>query len=133
MANINLDANLNKKINFGVLGRYQDNFAPNTGVRRLIPNYEKYDFGAYITTEWQLSEKAQVEGGLRYDFNRINALKFYRVTRWNERGYNEDFSDIIVPPEDGQDFGSDLLANPIFNFHNLSASIGYKYNLNKKY
>lgn len=132
LANINLDANLNKKINFGVLGRYQDNFAPNTGVRRLIPNYEKYDFGAYITTEWQLSEKAQVEGGLRYDFNRINALKFYRVTRWNERGYNEDFSDIIVPPEDGQDFGSDLLANPIFNFHNLSASIGYKYNLNNQ-
>lgn len=130
LADINLDSNLDKKLNFGVLGRYQDNFAPNTGVRRLIPNYEKYDFGTYITTELQLNEDTQVEGGLRYDFNRINALKFYRISRWNERGYNEDFSDIIVEPKEGEDFGSDLLANPIFDFHNLSTSIGLKHDLN---
>ncbi|WP_299228032.1 TonB-dependent receptor [uncultured Psychroserpens sp.] len=132
LADVNLDSNLNKKMNFGVLLRYQDNFAPNTGVRRLIPNYEKYDFGTYITSEWRINDNLLIDAGLRYDFNRVDALKFYRITRWNERGYNEDFADIIVPPAEGEDFGTDLLANPVFDFHNISASIGVKYDLNSK-
>ncbi|MCK8480676.1 TonB-dependent receptor [Psychroserpens algicola] len=132
LADVNLDANLNHKVNFGILTRYQDNYAPNTGVRRLIPNYEKYDFGTYITSELQLNDNLLIDGGLRYDFNRVDALKFYRVSRWTERGYDEDFAHFVVPPEDGQDFGSDLLANPVFNFHNISASIGSRYDFNDK-
>ncbi|MGB3607646.1 TonB-dependent receptor [Psychroserpens sp.] len=130
LADVNLDSNLNKKINFGVLTRYQDNFAPNTGVRRLIPNYEKYDFGSYITSEWRISDDLLFDAGLRYDYNRIDALKFYRITRWEERGYDVDFPQFVVPPKNDEDFGSDLLTNPTFNFHNLSAATGIKYTLN---
>ncbi|WP_296384812.1 TonB-dependent receptor [Winogradskyella sp.] len=126
LADINLDANLNRRINFGIMGRFQDNFAnPDTGVRRLIPDYEKYDFGAYTTAEWQISDDLIFDAGLRYDFNRIDAKKFYLKSRWEERGYNVDFLNIIL-----EEFPTQLLTNPVFNFHNISASAGIKYNIN---
>ncbi|WP_426430541.1 TonB-dependent receptor [Winogradskyella sp. HB-48] len=125
-ADLNLDAKSNQKINVGILGRYQDNFAnPDTGVRRLIPDYEKFDFGAYVTSEWILNNKTTVDAGLRYDYNKIDAKKFYRTTRWEERGYDEDFADIVI-----EDLGTQLLTNPVFTFHNVSASAGIKYQLN---
>jgi len=126
LADINLDANLNRKINFGIMGRFQDNFAnPDTGVRRLIPDYEKYDFGAYTTAEWQISDDLIFDAGLRYDFNRIDAKKFYLKSRWEERGYDVDFLNIII-----EEFPTQFLTNPVFNFHNISASTGLKYNIN---
>ncbi len=125
-ADVNLDSNLDRKVNFGIMGRYQDNFAnPDTGVRRLIPDFDKYDFGAYTTAEWQLNDKVVVNAGIRYDFNRIDAKKFYLKSRWNERGYSTDFSDIII-----QDFPTQYLTNPVFNYHNISASAGIKYTIN---
>ena len=48
-SNILLDAKNNFEHNAGVLFRFQDNFAnPDTGVKRLIPDYEKYDFDVII-------------------------------------------------------------------------------------
>ena len=125
LADVNLDTNLDRKVNFGILARYQDNFAdPDTGVRRLIPDYDKYDFGGYITSEWRVNDDLIVDAGIRYDFNRIDAKKFYRISRWLERGYDVDFADIVI-----EEFATQLLANPIFNYHNISASTGVKYNL----
>lgn len=126
LADVNLDANSERKINFGLVGRYQNNFAdPDTGVRRLIPDYDKYDFGIYTTTEWVLNENLTLDAGIRYDFNRIDAKKFYRKFRWAERGYDQDFSDIII-----EDTGSQYLTNPVFNYHNFSAGAGAKFYLN---
>lgn len=128
LADVNLDTNLDRKVNFGVLARYQDNFAdPSTDVRRLIPDYNKYDFGIYTTTEWRLNDEVIVDAGLRYDFNRMDAKKFYRFSRWEERGYDPDFSDIIIDETPTQ-----YLTNPVFNYHNISASVGLKYNINNK-
>lgn len=125
-ADVQLDANLRRKLNFGILGRFQNNFAnPDTGVRRLIPDYDKYDFGAYLTSEWILNDNTTIDAGVRYDFNRIDAKKFYQTTRWEERGYDTDFEDIII-----DDLGTQLLTNPVFNFHNFSASAGVRYQLN---
>ncbi|WP_400079895.1 TonB-dependent receptor domain-containing protein [Winogradskyella sp. R77965] len=121
-----LDSNSDYKLNFGLMGRYQNNFAnPDTGVRRLIPDYDKYDFGVYTTAEYALNGSTTVDLGLRYDFNRIDAKKFYRTSRWEERGYDEDFGDIVI-----DDLGTQLLVNPVFNYHNFSASAGIKYQLN---
>ncbi len=128
LADLNLDANLDRKFDFGILGRYQDNFAnPDTGIRRLIPDYDKYDFGIYATTEWRLNDALIVDAGIRYDFNRIDAKKFYRKSRWEERAYDVDFSNIII-----DDLPTQLLTNPIFDYHNISASVGTKFYLNDK-
>ncbi|SDS44318.1 iron complex outermembrane recepter protein [Formosa sp. Hel1_31_208] len=125
-ANTILDANNDYKLKFGGLGRYQNNFAnPDTGVRRLIPDYDRYDFGGYITTEWFFNEKTTLDAGIRYDFNRIDAKKFYQKSRWEERGYDVDFADIVI-----EDLGTQLLVNPVFDFHNVSISAGINYSLN---
>ncbi len=129
LADVKLDANLNRKINFGIMTRYQNNFAnPNTGVRRLIPDYDKYDFGTYSTIQMRLHSDLIVDAGLRYDFNRIDAKKFYRKSRWRERGYNTDFSNIIIKETPTQ-----FLTNPIFNYHNISVSTGLNYSFYKNH
>ncbi len=120
-----LDANENLELNVGVLGRYQTNFAnPNTGVRRLIPDYDKYDFGIFSIATFNVSDAFSVDGGLRYDFTHMDAQKFYRTSRWEERGYDVEFGNIVI-----EDLGTQLLTNPTADYHNISATAGFKYDL----
>ena len=127
-ADVVLDSKPGHKIKFGALGRYQNNFPdPDTGVRRLIPDYDKYDLGAYLINEWKVTDNTIIDAGMRYDFNRIDAKKFYKNSRWEERGYEDDFSDFVI---ERNVEGSQLLTNPVFDFHNISASLGIKYNIN---
>lgn len=122
-ADINIDAFEKQKFSFGILGRYQENFPnPETGVRRLIPDYEKVDFGVFATTEHKFSDATTLDAGIRYDYSKIDAQKFYKTSRWKERGYDEDYSDIVV-----SDRGTQLLTNPELSYHNFSASAGLKH------
>lgn len=117
------DSNSSYELQAGIMARYQDNFAnPATGVRRLIPDYDKYDLGAFLTGELRLNHAWSLDSGFRYDFTRVDALKYYRTSRWEERGYDEDFADFVK-----EDLGTQLLTNPVFNFHNFSASAGVKH------
>src|SRR5690606_4220205 len=59
-------------------------------------------------------------------FNRIDAKKFYQVSRWEERGYDEDYSDIII-----DDSGTQYLTHPVFNYHSFSATAGLQYNFDE--
>lgn len=107
----------------GLTGRFQENFAnPATGVRRLIPDYQKYDLGAFALGVWTLNPEWSIDAGVRYDLTRMDAQKFYRKSRWDERGYSEDFASIIV-----EDLGTQLLTNPVFTYHNVSSALGAKY------
>jgi iron complex outermembrane receptor protein len=107
-------------ITAGLLGRYQDNFAnPDTGVRRLIPDFERYEIGGFAIGEYRLSSSWLFEAGLRYDFTRIDAKKFYQTSRWEERGYDVDFPEFVV-----EDLGTQLLTNPVFDYNNVSATFG---------
>lgn len=124
-ASLKVDTNLGNTYEFGLSGSYQNNFAnPETGVRRLIPDYDKYDFGAYAITDFRLNDAVFLDLGLRYDFNRYDAQKYYRSSRWEERGYNVDFANIVI-----DDLGTQLLTNPVFNYHNISAAAGLSYKL----
>ncbi len=119
-ADFKWDAKEKHQILAGLLGRYQENFAnPATGVRRLIPDYEKFDLGAFVIGEYQMNDQFLVEGGIRYDFNRIDAKKFYQTSRWIERGYDAEFQSLII-----DDRGTQLLVNPVFDYHNISATLG---------
>ena len=121
--NLSLNSSSDLQLNAGILYRYQDNFAnPETGVKRLIPDYDRYELGAYANGTYQMTDQWVLDAGLRYDFSRIDALKFYRKSRWEERGYQEDFGDIIV-----QEFPTQLLTNPKFDYHNISYTVGSNY------
>lgn len=126
---LSYDAHTRFKANGGLMFRYQNNFAnPETGVRRLIPDYDKYDAGVYGLGKYFLNEAWIIEGGLRYDYNHLDANKFYRKSLWESRGYDVDFSDIVV-----EDFGTQLLTNPVFNYHNASGTLGLSYSFSQDY
>lgn len=128
LSNLKLDSKPGLDVKLGLLGRFQSNFAnPDTGVRRLIPDYDKYDFGLYAVGDYRLNESWSIDAGLRYDFSRIDAKKFFRTSRWEERGYDEDFRGIII-----EDLGTQLLVNPIFDYHNISGTTGFNYEINRE-
>ena len=117
------DAKEGIELHSGLMMRYQNNFAdPATGIRRLIPDYDKYDFGGFITSEYTLSDALILDAGLRYDFSQVDAKKFYRSSRWEERGYDQQFQDLVI-----EDLGTQILVNPVFNYHNLSGALGIQY------
>lgn len=123
IAKINYDKPDNFSSKIGVDLTYQDNFAnPDTGVRRLIPDYEMHKVATFWTADYQFKENWFFNAGFRYDFTSIDAQKFYKTSRWNERNYQADFADIII-----EDFGTQLLTNPQFDYHNLSANIGLQH------
>lgn len=128
-SNLKIDSKKQVVYEFGMLTSFQNNFAnPDTGVKRLIPDYDKYDIGAYMTSNVKLKHHVTIDFGIRYDFNRIEAKKFYSTSRWIERGYDDDFGDLII-----EDFNTQLLVNPVFDFHNLSASTGIAYKLDENH
>ncbi len=117
------DAHSDRKINTGIMLRYQTNLPdPETGVRRLIPDYDRYDIGAFASVSQYLTDALVLDAGLRYDFSHLDAKKFYQKSRWEQQGYDEDFRDIII-----EDYGDQWLTNPVFDFHSVSATAGLKY------
>ena len=126
-----IQANFEKKgkqwqWNSGINGQYQNNFAdPKTDVRPLIPSYNKFDVGLYLIGNYEIQENLVLETGIRYDFSSIEATKYYQKSRWEERGYDEDFSDFIVGEE-----GNQWLTKPHFVFHNFSGSLGIRKEFN---
>lgn len=82
---------------------YQNNFAnPKTGVRPLIPSYEKLDAGLYGIAVYKFDNATSIESGIRYDFSTIEATKYYLKSRWEERGYDAEFSNFIIEEEGNQ-------------------------------
>ena len=117
------DANLDYSVQVGLLGRYQNNFAnPDTGVRRLIPDYDLYDFGAFVIGEYRLDDAWFFDAGFRYDHTRIDSKKFYRTSRWEERGYDGEFQNFVI-----EELGTQLLTNPVLDFGNVSATAGIQF------
>ncbi|MGP1994022.1 TonB-dependent receptor [Zobellia laminariae] len=127
LSNLTFDAKQGLHIKVGGLGRFQSNFAnPDTGVRRLIPDYDKYDFGLFTIGSYELNTDWTIDAGARYDFSRIDAKKFYRESRWEERGYDVDYANIVL-----EDLGTQLLTNPVFDYHNFSGTAGFHYEINE--
>ena len=109
--------------NFGAEGSYQKNFPdPATGVRRLIPDYTRWTGAGYATINYNLTNALTLDAGARYDYVNLDAQKYYRLSRWLERGYDVDFANIVKKQVDNQ-----LLTNPQFKYNNISASLGAKY------
>ena len=116
----------NSNLKAGISGRYQKNFPdPYTGVKRIIPDYKKYDFSVYSIYDISFDRNWLLEGGIRYDFSHINAYKYYRTSLWEARNYDELFPEIVV-----EDLGLNTLTNPKFNFNNFSSNLGTRFTIN---
>lgn len=119
------DANNERIYKIGISGQYQNNFAnPDTGIRRIIPDYDKFDIGLFGITTYKF-ENFVVDAGLRYDYSHFDAKKFYQKSRWIASGYNTNFNHFIV-----REVGSQYLTNPKFTYHNISFSAGINYAIN---
>ena len=117
----------NSNLKAGISGRYQKNFPdPSTGVKRIIPDYKKYDFSIYSIYDISFDSNWLIEGGIRYDFSHINAYKYYRTSLWEARNYDELFPEIVV-----EDLGLNTLTNPKFDFNNFSSNLGTRFTINK--
>ncbi len=127
---LDLDINAKDKSNFklGIMGSYQDNFAQNTGVRRLIPDYDKYDFGAYFIGDYRRDDNWLFEIGARFDYTEMNVFKFYRTSFWESKNYDQLFSELVL-----EEYGNQILTNPKLDFLNGSGTIGIVYNFDEKY
>jgi len=122
------DAEEALELRVGFQGIYQNNFASaDTRVRRLIPDYDKYDFGAFLIGEYRFNNYWTLDAGIRYDYTKIDALKFYLNSRWAERGYDVDFPELVVDERETQ-----VLTNPLFNYNNISTTAGFAYTSDKK-
>jgi iron complex outermembrane receptor protein len=124
-ADFKFDANSEKIYKVGISGQYQNNFAnPDTGIRRIIPDYDKYDIGIYGISTYKF-ENFVLDAGLRYDYTHYDAQKFYQKSRWIASQYDTNFSHFIV-----RDIGSQYLTNPKFTYNNISFSAGINYSFN---
>ena len=125
LADFTSDKTKSLQVKTGLSASYQNNVASiATGVRPLIPDYDKMDLGAYATASYDVSPKWRLESGLRYDYSHVDATKFYLKSRWIERGYDTDFAHFITG-----DFGTQWKTNPVFTYHNLSGSAGSRLEL----
>ncbi len=117
----------NTTVKAGILLGYQKNFAnPNTGVRRLIPDYEKTDVGVYSTANHDINASWSVEAGVRFDYTLMDVLKFYRTSFWESRNYDVLFPELVI-----KDFGTQVLTNPELTFSTVSATSGISYSINE--
>jgi len=117
----------NSNLKAGISARYQKNFPdPSTGVKRIIPDYKKYDFSLYSVYDINFSENWFLEAGIRYDFSHIDAYKYYRTSLWEARNYDELFPEFVV-----EDLGLNTLTNPKFDFHNISSNLGARYSISE--
>ena len=128
---VDLDTELFESIDFqtGVMGRYKENIAnPNTGVRRLIPDYEQYQAGIYGIASYSLQENWLFEVGGRFDYTFMDVFKFYRTSFWEERNYDELFPELVIEELDNQ-----LLTNPQLTYNNFSGTVGTSYSFGDDY
>jgi iron complex outermembrane receptor protein len=117
---LDLDSHLTETLTLktGIMGRYQNNFAdPGTGVRRLIPDYDKYDLGVYGIVDYRLNDSWLLEAGGRFDYTYMDVFKYYRSSLWESRGYDERYPEDVVEELDNQ-----ILTNPEPDLNNVSAT-----------
>lgn len=98
-------------------GMYQSN--TNKGAEFLIPNYNLFDIGVFVTTSKKLTNKFNFAGGIRYDKRTINTESLYLnsleqvTTEKNENSFQK-------------------FDNFTKNFEGISGSLGTSIQITKK-
>lgn len=119
---VHLIERLNWSLESGISAAFQDNYPnPATKARRLIPDYYRYDAGAFSVFKYRFNSKLSAEAAVRYDFSRYDAYKYYDAEKW-EANFASLFPEFFI-----SESGSRILTRPILNYHNFSANLGLNY------
>ncbi len=112
----------------GVSGMYQKNYPnPDTGIRRFIPDYQKWELGVHGITKVNFNNSTFLDMSARYDYHKIDAQKYYLKSRWSGLGYENDFSHFFIK----NSRGSQIFTNPVFEANLFSYYIGLNHQHNK--
>ena len=108
---------------------YQNNDSDtqNTGVRALIPDYQKLESGIYANIFKSIQSNWNLEAGVRWDYAHIQATQYYLKSRWEFMNYQNDFAHFIT-----DDFGTQWRTLPMFDYQGLSGTAGSLWNINSK-
>ncbi len=124
-----IDALPQVTIETGIDGTFQANTPnPDTGVRRLIPDYNSNKLGAFTSIVYKPNNKWIIDAGLRYDRFEIDATKFYLQSRWEGLGY-----DVQYPQFEIGEQGNQILTNPVFAYDLFAFTTGAKRVFNEHY
>jgi iron complex outermembrane receptor protein len=116
-------------IEAGVDASFQNNAPnPDTNTRRLIPDYNSIKAGGFISAVHSPSDRWIFDAGLRYDIYDIDADKFYLNSRWENLGYDEQFSQFEVGVQ-----GNQILTNPQFQYDLYAITAGAKHIISDHY
>lgn len=79
----------NTSVSTGVFAQVQDNTSnPDTGVKRLIPDYIKFKTGSYLTAVMK-PKRFTIGAGVRFEHYNNEVQKYYKLTRWNDQNYEQ--------------------------------------------
>jgi iron complex outermembrane recepter protein len=90
-ARLNLYASRNWKTSVGISGMYQIN--DHKAEEVLIPDYNLFDLGAFIFTQYH-KDKTTFSGGLRLDDRHINSKQLIEGTDVKFTAFTKNFSDV---------------------------------------
>ena len=115
----------NWSIDSGVFFQIQDNYSnPDTGTRRLIPDYLKTELGTYFTAGFTPSNNLGLAFGLRFGHQNNHVKKYYKNKRWKEENYQEKLGSFVI-----KEVLSQKLVEQRLIFNNLSLNTGVKFSI----
>ena len=129
LANLKWNKTFSWEFEWGINAMLQDNFSnPNTGVKRLIPDYLKTELGSYFVGSYKPSNSFHWDWGIRLDQVDWDVQKYYGVSDWKTRGYDK-----VFPQFEVKETGTQILVNPKLNFINFAAQTGFSFEIGEQF
>ena len=109
------------RMEWGINALFQDNYSnPDTGVKRLIPDYLKYQLGSYFTGNYQHDNAWVWEWGIRADGIRWDVQKYYLLDDWRSNNYDQ-----LFPEFEDIKYSTQILTHPKINYLTFSLHNGF--------
>ena len=113
----------------GVFLQVQDNYSnPETGIKRLIPDYLKTKLGGYFKAAFNNTKDFIFEFGARYEYHNNEVQKFYTNKRWNLKNYEGPFRRYII-----RETVSNKLVKRTLEFSTFSFNAGVRHSISPTY
>lgn len=86
----------NTSVSTGVFAQVQDNTSnPDTGVKRLIPDYIKFKTGSYLTALMK-PDRFTIGVGVRFEHYNNEVQKYYKLSLWNDQNYEQGLGKYVT-------------------------------------